>query len=165
MFTAAVLVLPEIERDRYLSRTVVARNRAAWAQLTASEASLVLIRRFDDAEAISCALNRNHRVVSVVHWTEEATPTTVIVPRLSVRAATRALSIHGIEGDQAQELAVLARRSLLALRRRLAVRPSSRNLHGHDRIPSVRSFRFSSREVGTSQTRRISQRCVHCTLL
>ena len=123
VFTAAVLVLPEIERDRYLSRTVVARNRAAWDQLTASEASLVLVPRFDNAEAISRALNRSHRVVSVVHWTEEATPTTVIVPRLSVRAATRALSTHGIEGDQAQELAVLARRSLLALRRRLAVRP------------------------------------------
>jgi len=122
---AAVYQLADEERELYLSKTVVVRTRTALDHLAASDASLILIPLFDDAAAISRAVRRKHRVVMPVGKEHEDTETTVTVGRLSTEDAEKALVKSGIGTEDARELAVLGRRSLMALRRKLALRPEA----------------------------------------
>ena len=123
VFAAAVFELPEAERDAYLARTIVARDRIGLDHFAAAEEPLILVPTFEDPGAIARATRRGHRVVAAAPITFPETGTTVTVSRLSVDEGADALADAGVRKDDARELAILARRSLMAFRRKRAVRP------------------------------------------
>jgi hypothetical protein len=126
VFAAAVYALPDAERERYLARTIVVRTRTALDHLAAMDANLLLVPLFDDSTAISRAVRRNHRVVVPVGTEQEETASTVVLPRLEIKEAERALTAGGVAQDRARELAALARRSLKAFHARHLRSRSSR---------------------------------------
>jgi hypothetical protein len=79
-----------------------------------------------------------------VGLTEGKTATTVSAPRLSTDAAEQELVANGINQETARRWAVLGRRSLMALRRRLALRPEvqrpvwARPEHAREILPFFR---------------------------
>lgn len=104
-----------------LSRAVVVSSREAWDQLAASQHPLILVLSFDSATAVARAVNAGHRVVVPLGRTDLAFPDTVAIPPISRDEAKQVLVATGVPEERARELAVLARRSLLAFRRKLAV--------------------------------------------
>lgn len=121
-FAAALYQMPAEERVAYLARAVVVRDRAAWQQLTASDGSLILIPMFDERETVVRAVSQGHHVL-IPMGKDETESASVMIPRLHRRDAKGALTAMGLPDDRADELATLARRSMRALRRKLALNP------------------------------------------
>lgn len=121
-FTAALHQLPAEEREAHLARAIIVRERAAWQQLAASGESLILVPMFDEREAVAGAVGRGHHVL-IPLGKDESDSASVTIPRLHRREAKDALTAMGLSDRRAEELATLARRSLRALRRKLAVNP------------------------------------------
>jgi hypothetical protein len=123
VFAASLLQLPEDESIAHLSRTVVVRDRASWDQLIVSEQPLVLIPLFESRDAQTRATRRGHRVVIPLGRSDSAFPTTLNIPQLSRAEAVQAVTALGLTEDSAKDIVALARRSLTACRRTLAVSP------------------------------------------
>jgi hypothetical protein len=123
VLASAIFELPEVEQEGYLARTIVARDRASLDHFAASGESLILIPTFEDSAGFARAARLGHCVVAAIPSTSQETSTTVTVERLSVEEAAEALVATDIAKEKAADLAVLARRSMMAFRRRMAVRP------------------------------------------
>lgn len=123
VFAAAVHQLPPDEVVAYLSRAIVVRELAAWHRLTAVENPLTLIPVFDSRDAVARATRTGHRVVIPLGPADSESDNTLNIPRLSRGDAMKALIASGLVEDRARELASLARRSLMSLRRKLALSP------------------------------------------
>jgi hypothetical protein len=123
VLAVAVLALPEEEREALLTQTVIVRTRAALDRFAYSESPLIMIPLFEDQTAAGRALGRGHRVIVPVGKTASDTASTIDVPRLATGPAAEALQGAGSSKEASAELAVLGRRSLMALRRKLSVRP------------------------------------------
>jgi hypothetical protein len=120
---AAIDSASELDRSAWLSRVVVARTPAAWERLVASRAPLILVPLFDSVELAARGVRTGHQVVALAGVNQPQTPTSIDVPRLSVGNAVQALVDCGVPKDTAEELALLGRRSLTALRRKMSIRP------------------------------------------
>lgn len=121
-FLAAILQqLPAEERIPYLSRSVIVKESDAWNRLCASEAALLLVPTFDVRDAVVRAVRGGHHVLLPLGRDDSAAQTTVELPRLHTRHAREALQEMGLSEQRAGELAPLARRSLMALRRTIAI--------------------------------------------
>ncbi|MBV9451379.1 MAG: hypothetical protein JO345_36380 [Streptosporangiaceae bacterium] len=122
-FVAACLLgLREDERTALLSRALVVRTPAAWDEVLAragADSSLVLIPVFPNPEPPE-ATDAGHRVAVPVSRNVGTVGTVVALPQLRVEPAREALVAAGVSEQKAGELARVARRSLLMLRRRLA---------------------------------------------
>jgi hypothetical protein len=116
---AAIQSLPADDGAAVLSRTVVVRDVDALMQVAASEVPLCIVTTFSPGDAAHRATRRGHRVL-IPRSPGEGFAGTLVVPRLHRRAAEEALKTMGVSEDRARELAVLARRSVQTLRRRLA---------------------------------------------
>ena len=123
IFVAATYELPETEREQYLASSVVVSTRAALNRITSFDRPLLTIPLFDDQEAISRAIRQGHQVVVPLGATHSETATTITCPRLSTEEGKAALSELGVTDDTATKLAMLGRRSLMALRRKIALQP------------------------------------------
>ena len=144
-FVAATLLgLPEEERTALLSAVLVVRTRAAWDEVLAragTDGKLVLIPVFEGPESAEAIASGHH--VAVPAGSSTVTVGTVITLRqLSTEAARAALAAAGFTGQQSGELARVARRSLLMLRRRLAasggLRPQwAQPTNGGELVPVV----------------------------
>lgn len=121
-FTAALHQLSAEERVAHLARAVIVRDRAAWQQLIASDESLILVPMFDEREAVARAVGNGHHVL-IPMGKDETESASVMIPRLHRRDAKDALTAMGLADGRAEELATLARRSMRALRRKLALNP------------------------------------------
>lgn len=121
-FTAALHQLPAEERVAHLARAVVVRDHAAWQQLAASDEPLVLIPMFDEREASARAVGQGHHVLIPI-GKDESESASVMIPRLHRQDAKEALMAMGLPDQRAEDLATLARRSMRALRRKLAFNP------------------------------------------
>jgi hypothetical protein len=122
----AASVIEELESEerlQYMARTLVVRSDAGWQLLASSAAPLVLIPTFDCREVLPRALRGGHRVIIPLGRADSTSEDTVEIPRLSSEEAMKVLSASGVPDDQARVLARLARKSLMAFRRRLATRP------------------------------------------
>ncbi len=124
IFAAAVQQLPDEERESVVARSAVVSKAAAWDQMVATDKPLVLIPRFDVAEAVSRATRSGHRVVVTLGRADSTSEHAIVVPRLSTADAAKALEAAGIPEEKASGLAALARRSLTSYRRRLATNPA-----------------------------------------
>jgi hypothetical protein len=123
-FLAAALErLPLEERARYLARCIVVEDIASWRHLTSSGQPLILVPLLDERDAVARAVKQKHHVLIPIGRDEPTSSDTVIIPRLRRDPAKHALVAMGLSDEKADDLATLARRSLMALRRKLAISP------------------------------------------
>ena len=127
-FTASCLLsMPEEERTALMARTLVVRTPAAWDEVLAragAGSSLVLIPVFPDADPAEAA-DAGHRVAVPVGQNTLTAATVIRLPQLQAESARAALAVAGVPPEKVGELARIARRSLLMLRRRLAASGSA----------------------------------------
>lgn len=122
---AAVESLDPDERDRIHSSTLVVASESAWQRLARCDHPLILIPSVDGLE-IGAALRHGHRVIVPADATTISGKGDAIkVGRLSAGEVRDTLQTMGVSKSRAEELAVLARRNLLAFRRAIAVTPGA----------------------------------------
>ena len=123
LLAAAIYVLPAAEQAAPFSRAVVVESAALWQELINSAQKLLLIPLFSEGadEAVAGATRRGHAVFLPLDHTGDHRHVDITLPRLHRRAAAMALEQAGFGYDRAEQLAGIARRSLAAFRRRLAV--------------------------------------------
>ena len=123
-FEAVVTSMPADQRDRVQATSLIVASNEAWERLVRDRPPLILIPAVDGLSS-GAALRRGHRIVLPADQSvrAEGRAHVVQVNRLSRREAQAELITIGFEESHASELAGLARRNLLALRRRLAVPP------------------------------------------
>ena len=119
LVAAALQLLPDGERVSVLSRTVVVRDVDALVQVAAADEPLRIVATFSPGDVAHRATRRGHRVL-IPRSPGEGVTGTLRIPKLHRDAAERELREMGLTEDRARDLAGLARRSLMALRRRLA---------------------------------------------
>lgn len=122
-FAAALFLLPEVERDYHLRRCIASENVLSWRHLTASPTPLILAVNSDERLSVSSALNNGHHVLIPLGKADPTHRQAVAIPRPHRSDLETALADAGVARDTAAELATLGRRSLLALRRKLASVP------------------------------------------
>jgi hypothetical protein len=123
---AAITSLPDPERIPIFARTIVVSTPDAFAQLATSSESLILIPTYSVGTDIQRATRNGHRVVVPIGPIPESYSGAehVIMGRVHRRNVETALLGMGLGEQRARELAGVARRSMLTLRRRLATNPS-----------------------------------------
>lgn len=124
---SCLLGLPGQERTALLSRTLVVRTPAAWDEVLAragTDSGLLLIPLFPDPGSADAA-DAGHQVAVPVGPNAVTVGTVIRLPQLRTVSARAALLAAGVPEKEATELARIARRSLLTLRRRLAVSRST----------------------------------------
>lgn len=143
IFSAAVQILSYNERDKVISRTLIVQSEDVWRHLTSIHSPLILVQDFESATAVARATRQGHWVLIPVGRERSASQGTIVVPRISLREATAALTAAGLSEDRARDLAVLARRSLLAFRRKLALAAAHQqptwasSEHGRTLLPAI----------------------------
>jgi hypothetical protein len=123
-FLAAVIQsLEDEERSPVLVRAIVVNSAVAWQSLiSSSDTPLILIARFQEVEGVGQAnRNRHHVFVPLGRTSSDKEHR---LPRIKRDAAEEALMAMGLSRDRAKNFATLARRSLSALRRKLAIAPN-----------------------------------------
>lgn len=124
--TASILSLGnDEERERTLARVVIVEDHAAWRQLAGWNRSLVLVPSFDDRRTVPEALTSGHSIVIPLGGGDQPSQGAIVLPRLNRDEAKKALEGMHIPADRAGELAALARRSMEALRRTIAISAST----------------------------------------
>jgi hypothetical protein len=119
---AAVLrALPTDEGDATFSRAAVVREANAWRGLVGSQEPLLLLPTFDGGDLIAAAARAGHGVIIPLGEGDPPPNDVTQVPPVGRQAAAEVLKSLGVEHHRAYELAGLARRSMTALRRRLAL--------------------------------------------
>lgn len=94
-----------------------------WDRILEQPGQAILIPQFDGAD-VGAALDKGHQVVRVIdRTTASRRAIDITLPRLDRRAAAEAFQATGMDFGQADRLAVLGRRSLPALVRRLSRNP------------------------------------------
>ncbi len=108
---------------RWRYRAVVVRTGDAWERLRMNS-GLVLIPMVD----VQVTQQDSSRHLVIIPTSRGLGPAlnALLVPRIMREAAESALREMGFEGSELQQLSLLARRSLLVLRRRIAVSPRLR---------------------------------------
>lgn len=119
LVAAALHLMQEGERVAVLSRTVVVRDVDALVQMAAADESLRIVTTFSPGDVALRATRRGHRVL-IPRSPGEGVTGTLVIPRIHRDSAEHELKVMGLADDRARELAGLARRSLMALRRQLA---------------------------------------------
>lgn len=122
-FAAALFLLPEDERNFHLRRCIASENVSSWRHLTASATPLLLAVNSDEKLSVSSALNNGHHVFIPLGKADATHGQTISIPRPHRSDLETELAKTGLARDTAAELATLGRRSLLALRRKLASVP------------------------------------------
>lgn len=120
---AVVAQLPPDTRSLVLSRSILVREQSAWDQLTRFEQPLNLIAAPGTGFSVAQALQSGHRVIVPLGASDSEASDTIVVPRLDVETAAKALAATGLGESRGRDLAILARRSVKAFRRGLALRP------------------------------------------
>lgn len=118
----ATLVAPDLgDAEQLEARTLVVHTADAWAQiLQQSEAPLILIPTFDSPQT-SEAVDLDHHVLAPLEAGGGARGEVLEVPRLRRQVLLEGLIEAGLPEHEAERLARIGRRSLMALRRQLAV--------------------------------------------
>lgn len=119
LIAAAIQSLGPEERIAVLARTVLARDADALTQLAGSGEPVVIVCGFAPGDLALRAVRGGHRVL-IPRVRGEGVTGTLTLPRPHREAASNALEAMGLAHDRARDLGGLARRSVLALRRRLA---------------------------------------------
>ncbi len=122
-YAATLYELPTEERERCLAGSIVIDDLASWQQLVASGEPLLLARMFENRDTVASAVRQGHHVLVPLGKDDSISSQTVTLPRLHRDCAKEALIQMGIDDERSDDLATLARRSMMALRRKLAISP------------------------------------------
>ncbi len=125
VIAATIVSLPEPEKTEIISRTVCVSTREALVQLSGSRSSLLIIPTYEPGNEIQRAIRNGHQLL--LPSSETVGPQSraqVVLARVSRHEAEKALRKMGLSEDRARDLAGVARRSMLTLRRQLARHPS-----------------------------------------
>jgi hypothetical protein len=122
-FAASVLSLPEEERLTWLARTGVVESAAAWSRLAVAPKGLILIPLFEVGDLFARATRGGHRVFIPLGRADHPAKDTRTLEPLEEKAAAKELERLGLMPGRASELAMTARRSMMAFRRTIAIRP------------------------------------------
>jgi len=121
-FLAAVIDhMPAEERLSQFSRTIVVTDQLSWNHLVASNAGLILIPTFDIRGGTTRATRAGHHVLIPRGRDDSENETTVKLSRIRHAHAREAFRVMGVAEERLDNLARLAHRSLMALRRRLVI--------------------------------------------
>ncbi|SDS21205.1 hypothetical protein SAMN04489860_1048 [Paraoerskovia marina] len=120
-FVASALQNESADADHILARSVVVTDAATLARLAALNEPLIFVLD-DPAIARDVATSERHQFVVAVPRGGESD---IEVPRVTSSEVHARLEQAGLHGDAAAKLKTLARRSLLALRRAIAVHPET----------------------------------------
>jgi hypothetical protein len=123
-FLSAVIAVQEKpERENWFSRAIVVEDAASWRVLALSNSRSILVPRFNgEVEGVSRAVKGGNHVFLAKEYV--GTHGGDSLPRIVRDAAEKALQEMGLPHDRARDLATLARRSLPALRRKMACEPT-----------------------------------------
>jgi transcriptional regulator with XRE-family HTH domain len=153
-YIAAVFnLLPEAERQALFVRTIIVSSADAWSQIILTLQPLILIPMFTPVEPVSATRRGHHVLVPVGPETAE-TSGMIVLPRLARRPVETELLEMGVNQNEAADLASLAHRSLVALRRRLAVSPAlqqpawAERRQARARLPALLAGRWDARSEG-----------------
>ncbi|MDQ3703948.1 MAG: hypothetical protein M3437_01780 [Chloroflexota bacterium] len=124
-FAAALQQLPPDQQLPFLSRTVIAGDIATWNHLCTSQPTLILVPMFEVGDAVVRASRVGHHVLLPLGRDDSASAGTLELPRQHVATTSEALRGMGLPEERLTQLAPLARRSLMALRRTLARNPEA----------------------------------------
>ncbi|MGY1593092.1 helix-turn-helix domain-containing protein [Geodermatophilus sp. SYSU D00708] len=103
--------------------TIVVSAVEVWDRILEQPGQAILIPQFDGAD-VGAALDKGHQVISIIdRTTVSRRAIDITLPRLDRRAAAEAFQTAGVDFSRADRLAVLGRRSLPALVRRLSRNP------------------------------------------
>ena len=123
VFASAIQQLTPEEQDLYLSHAIVVRDVSAWFLLAAYNEPLILIPLFDCQDVLARATRIGHQVVIPLGTNDSTNETTIEIPSLSWEDLEKNLRAKGETKTRAHELAILAHKSFLAFRRKIALRP------------------------------------------
>jgi hypothetical protein len=127
-FVAGVIQrLPDNERDKVAAKVVVVRDATGWSRAVASESPLILIAAFEVGSLLARARQGGHRVIIPLEPSASIAQTTRVLPRAARPALEASLLEMGVGETRARELASVGRRSMLSLRRRLAISPPTQS--------------------------------------
>jgi hypothetical protein len=121
---ACIQLLPEDMRTAVSARSVVVEHEVEWRRLSLCPEPLMLTPTFADRSLVASAIQRGHHVLLPLGLSEAATTANIALNRPHRDAVHQALEEMQIPKHQIDDLATLGRRSLSALRRRLAINPS-----------------------------------------
>ena len=124
-FIASLFQLKEEEQERVFARAIVVEDATTWRQLTLCDCPLILIPTFSDRSMVANAIEKGHSVLYPLDRSEPCIGNNLLLSRLRSEEAKKALLAMGVHEPRARDLAALARRSLGALRRKLAVFPDA----------------------------------------
>ena len=123
--TAAALLDPAEESEGFSARALVVSGVSAWDRIIDSPTPLILIPEVDDVD-IPSALSKGHYVIAPISDRMRQPGSGIAAPSLDRQAAADALETLGVSRDDARRYAGQARRSLISLRRTIAVSPLTR---------------------------------------
>jgi len=123
-FIASLSRMPEEEKESALSRAIVVEDATAWDLLVLCDSPLILVPTFSDRRMVAQAIRKGHHILIPLDRSEPDIGKPLSLPRLRRTEAEKALIAMGLPEARARDLASLARRSLGALRRKLAVNSS-----------------------------------------
>lgn len=142
-FSASLSTLPDAAREALIGRTLVVRTRAAWEKLEHKKTPLLLIALFSDRNGVNLATANGHTVIIPMDRTDASDDGAVKLAPLQRADAQRALLDMGCKKARVQDYARTARRSMMSLRRKLAVEASvqspewSKDESASDLIPAL----------------------------
>jgi hypothetical protein len=121
LLAALIQQMPADERLSLFARTTVVTDQVSWHHLVASNAELILVPTFDITSGTTRANQAGHHVFIPRGRDDSESSATVKLPRIRRSHARDVFISMGQSEERANDLALLARRSLMALRRRMAV--------------------------------------------
>lgn len=124
-FAGAIQALPQDDRARLLSSTVIVSDEDAWRQLMFSHEPLYLIARMSNLSEVLAAANRGYHVLLPLARQHPGDASTLDLSTPSRDEMLAVLSDMGLDSPLAQQLVWLATRSLAAFRRELALAPAA----------------------------------------
>jgi hypothetical protein len=111
------------ERIMWLSRVIVVNDLETLNQLIVSQTKLILIPTFNPNVNVGRAIQNGHHVLVPVGKDSSISKSTVEINRQHVDQITEVLVKMQVKEDRARSLAAMARRSLMAFRRTIAINP------------------------------------------
>lgn len=122
-FTFATLTA----QKELLNRAIVVTDGAAWQRLTESRSSLILVAQFADELGLATAVNNRHRVILIAEQ-RDIIPSgdKIELRKVDREAAHEALRAVVSDSNKANAMVALARRSMPALIRSIAIDPRIR---------------------------------------
>lgn len=118
---ASIYLLSPEEQDDLFSRIIIVRDENDWQTIALNHEPLILIPQFNYDLKIGRVIDRGHHVFISVSYDDGQAQ--IKLPNMDRDEVERSLITMGKDYQEARALATLARRSLPAFRRKLAIIP------------------------------------------